>query len=158
MPSKSEVKTSAETEPDTLMNKYYMNFDFYFKRTSFRTMTLYFKMVFKPYFEAWKSERKKSPVSVCLSEFTVTNFPGLLESLPDALKTEFLELLKLLVFSHRHNKNDAFLKDPLVDFTVVREPMYKYSKTAQETFFDNPTFAFLFAWFAYSPAARQFSD
>lgn len=56
VPSKSEVKTIAETE-DLPTNKYYMNFDFYFKRTSFRTMTLYFKIVFKPYFEAWKSER-----------------------------------------------------------------------------------------------------
>jgi hypothetical protein len=81
-----------------------------------------------------------------------------MDSLTDTLRIEFLELLKLLVFSHRHNKNDPFLQNPLVDFAVVREPMYKYSRTAQEKFFDYPTFAFLFAWFAASPDARLFSD
>ena len=35
--------------------KYYQNFDFYFKRTSFRTMTLYFKTAYKPFFEDWKT-------------------------------------------------------------------------------------------------------
>ena len=62
------------------------------------------------------------------------------------------------MFSHRHNKNDAFLKDNLVDFAIVREPMYKYSRTAQDKYFDYPTFAFLFAWFSKSPDARSFSD
>ena len=50
--------------------KYYMNFDFYFKRTSFRTMTLYFKTVFKPFFETWKSSKKNNTsVHVPLLEF-----------------------------------------------------------------------------------------
>jgi len=31
--------------------KYYQNFDFYFKRTSFRQMTLYFKTQYKPFYE-----------------------------------------------------------------------------------------------------------
>jgi len=33
--------------------KYYQNFDFYFKRTSFRQMTLYFKTQYKPFYEQW---------------------------------------------------------------------------------------------------------
>jgi hypothetical protein len=39
-----------------------------------------------------------------------------------------LEYLKLLVFSHRHNKNDAYLQDTIESFDLVRDPMYKYSK------------------------------
>lgn len=54
---KSEAKTIAEL--DNATGKYYMNFDFYFKRTSFRTMTLYFKTAFKPFFERWKADRRK---------------------------------------------------------------------------------------------------
>lgn len=61
MASKSEVKNLAELAKEAT-NKYYMNFDFYFKRTSFRTMTLYFKTAFKPYFERWKTDRKKSSI------------------------------------------------------------------------------------------------
>jgi hypothetical protein len=139
-------------------NKYYTNFDFYFKRTTFRTMTLYFKTTFKPYFERWKSDRKKTSIAQCLIDFAVVHFPGLLDSLSEPLRAEFIEMLKLLVFSHRHNKNDAFLQNPIVDFAIVREPMYKYSRTAQEKFFEFPTFAFLFAWFSFSPDARNFSD
>lgn len=112
------------------VNKYYMNFDFYFKRTSFRNMTLFFKTAFKPFFERWKSNKKKTPISQCLNEFIVGHFNGLFDSLNDSLKEEFIELFKLLVFSHRHNKNDVFLKNPIVDFAIVREPMYKYSRTA----------------------------
>lgn len=121
-------------------------------------MTLYFKTIFKPYFERWKSERKKLSIAQCLADFTVKHFHGLFESLSDAQRQEFIELLKLLVFSHRHNKNDAFLQNPVVDFAIVREPMYKYSRTAQEKYFEYPTFSFLFAWFANSPQARMFSE
>ena len=62
-----------------------------------------------------------------------------------------------MVLSHRHNKNDEFLKDPIVDFNTVREPMYKYSKQAQDKFFNLSTFAFLFAWFATNPQAQAFA-
>lgn len=151
------MKTLAELDQDCATGKYYMNFDFYFKRTSFRTMTLYFKTAFKPYFERWKAERKKVSIAQCLADFSLAHFPGLLGVLSDTLRQEFIELLKLLVFSHRHNKNDPFLQNPVVDFAIVREPMYKYSRNAQEKYFEYPTFSFLFAWFASSPAAHQFS-
>lgn len=139
--------------------KYYMNFDFYFKRTSFRTMTLYFKTAFKPFFEKWKGYKKNRDIKGPLIEFTKEHFPGLIESMPSgAAQAEFIELFKLLVFSHRHNKNDPYLQDPLVSFSVVREPMYKYSKQAQERFFDHPSFAFLFLWFGQNPDALAFAD
>jgi hypothetical protein len=36
--------------------------------------------------------------------------------------------------------------------------MYKYSKQAQRRFFESPALAFLFAWFAGSPAAMKFTE
>lgn len=36
--------------------------------------------------------------------------------------------------------------------------MYKYSKHAQDHFFDFPIFAFLFAWFEQYKPARDFSS
>ena len=84
-------------------------------------------------------------------------FPGLLGRLTtEKAKSEFIQLLKLLVFAHRHAKNDEHLMDRLVEFTIVRDPMYKYSREAQKTFFSFATFSFLFAWFEASPQARQF--
>ena len=137
--------------------KYYQNFDFYFKRTSFRTMTLYFKTQYKPFYEQWKAQKKTTSVLPSLAEFVNQEFKGLLPQLTEKAKFELIELVKLLVFSHRHNKNDEFLKDPLIDFSIVREPMYKYSRHAQDKFFDYATFAFLFAWFEASPEAKIFS-
>jgi len=130
---------------------YYQNFDFYFKRTCFRTMTLYFKTAYKPFFDKSKSKKKKGTVLESLIAFTNKEFPGLLETMSEKARFEFVELVKLLVLSHRHNKNDDFLKDPLIDFNIVREPMYKYSKQAQDKFFNLATYAFLFSWFESNP-------
>lgn len=41
----------------------------------------------------------------------------------------------MLMFCHRHQKNDSYLANTPVDFAVVREPMYKYSRVAQDKFF-----------------------
>ena len=48
--------------------------------------------------------------------------------MPPKAQFEFVELLKVLVLQHRHNKKDDFLTDSLIDFSVVRDPSYKYSK------------------------------
>lgn len=93
-------------------------------------MTLYFKTAYKPFFEQWKSQKKNPSVIPSLIAFANCEFAGLVDTLSEKAKFEFIELLKLLVFSHRHNKNDEYLKDPLIDFTTVREPMYKYSRHA----------------------------
>ena len=137
--------------------KYYTNFDFYFKRTSFRTMTAYYKQGFQPFFDNWKAVKKEPSVIPSLITYANKEFPGLLGKLSsDKAKSEFIQLLKLLVFAHRHAKNDEHLIDRLVEFTIVRDPMYKYSREAQKTFFSFATFSFLFAWFEASPQARQF--
>ena len=110
---------------------YYQNFDFFFKRSCFRTMALYFKLAYKPFFDKWKANKNKSSVMDSLVAFVQLEFPGLLDKIGhQKARFEFIELVKMLVLAHRHNKNDDFLRDPLVDFATVREPMYKYSKQA----------------------------
>ena len=76
----------------------------------------------------------------------------------EVMQSTFLELVKLLLFSHRYNKNDAHLQDPLVEWDCVRNQMYKYSKHAQEQFLDLPTFSFLFSWFVHNPRALTFAQ
>lgn len=70
-----------------------------------------------------------------------------------------------VVHSHRHNKEETSeilaSDDPAtanVDFSLVRDTMYKYSKNAQKRFFENPALAFLFAWFASSQLSFQFIE
>jgi len=97
-------------------------------------MTLFFKLKFKPFLDTWQVKKRGAvnaiSVNPLLETFTRSFFPGLFES---ALSQEndqkhFLEYLKLLLFSHRHNKNDEFLKDTIKSFDLVRDTMYKYSK------------------------------
>ena len=144
---------------------YYENFDFFFKRTAFRTMTLYFKLAYKPYFDELMSAPKKQqvirPTAEAVREnlitFTNVEFPGLLASLSTRNRDEFIELLKLLVLSHRHNRNDEFLQAPQVSFDTVRDTMYKYSKQAQDKFFAVAPYSFLFHWFTASVAGKKFA-
>ena len=65
---------------------YYQNFDFYFKRTSFRTMALYFKTAYKPFFDKWNNStsKKRAPTILdSLVKFTDQEFPGLLKGLSE---------------------------------------------------------------------------
>lgn len=72
-----------------------------------------------------------------------------MESLPSAYEQQYMnDLFKMLVYCHRHNKEDAHLRNVPISFDVVRDPMYKYSRVAQEKFLKMPQFAFLYANFA----------
>ena len=69
-------------------------------------------------------------------------------------------MLSMVVLSHRHNKEDSITKkrdrSDQLDFTLVRDTMYKYSKKAQDRFFSNHYLAFLFISFASSEFGLKF--
>jgi hypothetical protein len=138
--------------------KYYMNFDFYYKRTCFRTMTYFYKYKFSPFFEKHKNRTGglRSDISNILREFTQEMQPTLLTALGDQAK-EYIEYLKIVVLCHRYKKDYPYLKNLIADFSVVREPMYKYSKPAQARFFKVEVFSFLFAWFAKDSKGVEFA-
>lgn len=56
------------------------------------------------------------------------------------------------VYAHRHNKDDQFIVEAkakgYIDFSIVRDVMYKYSKKAQDRFFSYPIECYFFAKFA----------
>ena len=70
--------------------------------------------------------------------------------------------MMMIVFSHRYSKGDVFIQeaeaepDSLVDFTIIRDVMYKYSKKAQDRFFSLPIESFFFAAFSLSDEGLQF--
>ena len=63
----------------------------------------------------------------------------------------------MIVFCHRHSKCDSYLTSVPVEFSVVREPMYKYSRAAYDRFFEQPQLCFLFAFFARNEKAKAFA-
>ena len=75
--------------------------------------------------------------------------------------------LMAIVFSHRYVKGDKFITeaqnlsntDPeayQIDFSIIRDVMYKYSKKAQDRFFSFPIESFLFAAFSLSDEGLNF--
>jgi len=65
------------------------------------------------------------------------------------------------LFTHRHGKGDKFLVETreaglVLDFDIVRDVMYKYSKKAQEKFFSNPIESFFLIQFANSKEGENF--
>ena len=41
-----------------------------------------------------------------------------------------IKSMMAFVYAHRHNKEDLFLKESNIDFTILRDCMYHYSKKA----------------------------
>ena len=111
-------------------------------------MAEFYKLMFQPFQKLWVEQKKKSAMTSLLESFAQKHFEALLKQLSPLCQDEFISMLMVVVHSHRHNKDDAFISEVPIDFSLVRDTMYKYSKKAQERFFAYPFFAFLFAWFA----------
>ena len=67
----------------------------------------------------------------------------------------FMVRLMVFLFSHRHEKEDLFIRETRaagheLDFSVARDVMYKYSKKAQEKFMTYPIECFFLIHFAKS--------
>lgn len=91
-----------------------------------------------------------------LQSFAMKHFSGLLAQMNPEFQSQFITMLMVVVHSHRHNKDEAFLAEFDLDFSIVRDTMYKYSKKSQERFFSFPIFSFLLLWFASSQEGLEF--
>ena len=62
----------------------------------------------------------------------------------------FTSAILSIVLSHHFQKEDIkkMIQGTTVDFQMVRDTMYKYSKKAEERYFTNPCFAYFFIQFA----------
>lgn len=84
-------------------------------------------------------------------------------NLGESEKMALINSMMMIVFSHRYCKGDLFINEATnsdnensIDFSIVRDVMYKYSKKAQDRFFAHPIQAFLFATFSLSDEGLQF--
>ena len=70
-----------------------------------------------------------------MHSFAIKHFEVIMNKLTANGQIEFVTMLMVVVHSHRHNKEDDFISETSIDFSLVRDTMYKYSKKAQERFF-----------------------
>ena len=71
---------------------------------------------------------------------------------------QFTASILSIVLSHHHQKEDIkrIVAGTSVDFKLVRETMYKYSKKAEEKFFQNGCMAYFFIQFSQSPQGKSY--
>ena len=83
-----------------------------------------------------------------------------------------VQSMMVFLFSHRHTKDDLFIvetreevdrlkdenKKVHMDFSIVRDVMYHYSKKAQEKFFSFAIETYFFIKFATSKAGKNFIE
>ena len=96
-------------------------------------MTTYYKTIFKPYLSDCEGLKKNSDVLEVVRQFSQKFLPGLLTQLEEVdkqISIRYLNMLKMLIFCHRHQKTDNYIQKTPVDFSVVRDPMYLYSKAS----------------------------
>lgn len=150
-PINKKEKTTKKSKVS--VKKSYQNFEFFFTRTLFRQHTNFFKEHFKPYFANYQNETQT--LEECLVAFCGDFMPGLLESMPD--HSYFLKILQQIVFCHRSEKGEEITRGLPLDFDVLRNPMYRYSKAAVDAFMDAaPELTFVLAWFCQSAKGRAY--
>ena len=90
-------------------------------------------------------------------KFADDHFGELVDTLTEEEKKEFLLALLTIVLSHKHKKSDVVMPEG-VDFDLVRDPMYKFSKKAYKKFFENSYMAFFVKWFCSTSKGKAFFD
>ena len=82
-------------------------------------------------------------------------------------RQQVIHSMMMICFSHRYSKGEKFIHEAeaeakkngganSIDFSIIRDVMYKYSKKAQDRYFQYPIEAFLFAAFALSDEGLNF--
>ena len=71
---------------------------------------------------------------------------------------EFTSAIISVVLAHHYQKDDIkrITKGTLVDFALVRDTMYRYSKKAEERFFGSACMAYFFYQFAKGNHGREY--
>jgi hypothetical protein len=84
----------------------------------------------------------------------------ILRNLSKEQRLRMTQSMLAFVYAHRHNKDDVFIleskKDKYIDFSIVRDVMYSYSKKAQDKFFSHVIESYFLAKFAMSPEGQSF--
>ena len=55
-----KLTESPNNSSDSRTEKYYKKFDFFYRRTAFRSMTEFYKGLFKPNLDKWREGERKS--------------------------------------------------------------------------------------------------
>ena len=131
--SKAEIEAEDEVEDEFEESVVGDKPDFFWKRTCFRKFFAYYKKSFKPHLKECDKSKKLVHVLKVMEDYSLELQPGLLEKLKKINKSAtetFIDKLKMLIFCHRHSKTHEYITRSPIEWSVVRDPLYKYSRDA----------------------------
>eukprot|EP00347_Sterkiella_histriomuscorum_P022754 403337281 len=139
-------------------------FSYFFKRTCFRLMIEFFKYTFNAFV---KVKKVHNHLKTHMQNFIQHQFSHVVDHLMDQQQQkDFNTNLAMIVHPHRHN-NSSLLNLSVssnnsedqsfseMEFSVVRDTMYKYSQKAHSRFFQVPELSYLFIYFATNQKAMS---
>jgi hypothetical protein len=108
-----------------------------------------------PHLKALKSTAaiSKQDMNGILHKFIIAQGVDL-DILSDNQQLRVVQTMMAFTFAHRFEKDDNFIvesiKDGNIEFSVIRDTMYMYSKRAKDAFFSRPIETYFFLKFATS--------
>lgn len=121
---------------------------FSLRRTCFRGMSAYYKELFEPMHKEWNRSRfrnSKLSMSQLVAKFISTIISKSNHNFELCKSDKFVDSMITVLHSHRHKKNDDFIKSR--DFTKIRKVLYSFSTSAKKEFLSDKYYAFIFAYF-----------
>ena len=137
----SEETVVSSNQVVVKQDKKIKQFDFFFLRTCFRTMNEFYKTEYQKYYNGKPELAKvnltavpKDRMDKIVAGFVDLKYGPILSQLDDMQTNMLLQSMMAFVYAHRHNKDDLFLvqtrQENYIDFSVLRDCMYHYSKKA----------------------------
>lgn len=93
-------------------------------------------------------------MDISIDAFVTTMFgENFLNEINQNLRESIRYKMISMIYSHRHEKDDKFIQEikkqgHSLDFNIIRDVMYKYSKKAQDSFLSDPIESFFLIQFA----------
>lgn len=151
---KEKVKSLPKVAPQEPQNADWNYFSL--RRACFRGMSAYYK----DKFNAFRKEKLRTKTAgnaedmdLLVSQFITEEFLNCASDATALNSSEFLDCIVTVLHSHRHKKNEAYIKSR--NFTKIRQVLYSFSTAAKKSFLSDTHYAFVFAHF-YKKAGERF--
>lgn len=138
-------------------------------------MSEYYKYLFAVFVDQYLKEQNisalpslqtitKAEVEYILTRFLDDMFDGISQKINSKeMVSKLVVALSAILFSHRYDKKDQFIIEcqesgSEINFNIIRDVMYKYSKKAQRELLSRPQDAFFLMNFASTQKGRDFIE
>ena len=93
------------------------------------------------------NKKKTAPLKLVLQAYMKAEFGNVVTEMSTAEFSELEQALLTILHSHRYKKAERCQDYEGIDFSIIRDVLYRYTLEARDRFFAGPFFSFLFSHF-----------